>query len=78
MNAAIPENVWEMVAAAAKQEDDILPLEVQALAEQRQKVREEKNWAESDRLRDEIAALGWQVQDTAEGPKLEKASTATS
>ena len=78
LNAGIPENVLGMVTAEAKQEDDILPLEVQALAEQRQKVREEKNWAESDRLRDEIEALGWQVQDTPDGPKLEKASSVTS
>jgi cysteinyl-tRNA synthetase len=43
------------------------------LVDQRQKAREDKNWAESDRLRDEIAALGWQVQDTPNGPELVKA-----
>ena len=36
----------------------------------RQAVREAKNWAESDRLRDEIAKLGWNVKDTKDGPKL--------
>ena len=34
--------------------------------------RADKNWAESDRLRDEIASRGWQVQDTPEGAKLVK------
>jgi cysteinyl-tRNA synthetase len=42
------------------------------LLEARQQARENKEWAESDRLRDEIASLGWQVQDTPEGAKLVK------
>ena len=46
--------------------------EVQSLVEQRQAARKAKNWAESDRLRDAIAAKGWIVQDTAQGPKLKK------
>jgi cysteinyl-tRNA synthetase len=47
-----------------------IPAEVTALVEQRQAVRAAKNWAESDRLRDAIAELGWIVKDTKEGPKL--------
>jgi cysteinyl-tRNA synthetase len=42
------------------------------LLETREKARADKNWAESDRLRDEITALGWQVQDTPDGAKLVK------
>jgi hypothetical protein len=72
LDEGIPAEVWEMITAANEPEDDTLPEEIQALAEQRQKARDEKNWAESDRLRDEIAALGWQVQDTAGGTKLVK------
>jgi cysteinyl-tRNA synthetase len=44
--------------------------EVLALVEERQAARAAKNWAESDRLRDAIAALGWVVKDTKEGAKL--------
>ena len=44
--------------------------EVLALTDQRQTARANKEWAESDRLRDAIAALGWIVKDTKEGPKL--------
>lgn len=47
-----------------------VPAQVTALVEQRQQVRAAKQWAESDRLRDEIAALGWIVKDTKDGPKL--------
>ena len=70
LHMGIPEDVWEMVTAADNQEEDGPSEEVQALASQRQKARDEKNWSESDRLRDEIAELGWQVQDTPDGVKL--------
>jgi cysteinyl-tRNA synthetase len=38
--------------------------------EKRQQVRAAKDWKTSDQLRDEIAALGWIVKDTKDGPKL--------
>jgi cysteinyl-tRNA synthetase len=47
-----------------------VPPEVLTLVEERQQARAAKNWGESDRLRDEIAALGWSVKDTKDGPKL--------
>jgi hypothetical protein len=43
---------------------------VTALAEQRARARAEKDFAESDRLRDEIAAAGWVVRDGADGSVL--------
>jgi cysteinyl-tRNA synthetase len=46
------------------------PAEIVALAEQRQQARADKNFAESDRLRDEIAARGWDVRDEAGGFRL--------
>jgi cysteinyl-tRNA synthetase len=49
-----------------------LPVEVQKLVEVRRRAREAKNWAESDRLRDEIQALGYTVKDTRNGMKLLK------
>jgi len=70
--AGIPHEVWEMVTAANQPKEEGPPEEVQSLVEKRQKARDEKNWDESDRLRDEIAELGWQVQDTPEGQKLVK------
>jgi len=44
--------------------------EVAALVEQRQQARAAKDWTQSDELRDAIAALGWTVKDTKDGPKL--------
>ena len=46
------------------------PPEAVALAEQRETARREKNWAEADRLRDELRALGWEVRDGPDGPEL--------
>jgi len=49
-----------------------VPTDVQGLLDARTKARAEKNWAESDRLRDEIKKAGFEVEDTAEGAKLTK------
>lgn len=49
-----------------------LPEEIQRLTEQRKTARAGKNWSESDRLRDEIQAKGYVVQDTKEGMKVFK------
>jgi len=47
--------------------------DVTRLVEAREEARRERNWAASDTLRDEIAALGWEVRDTPEGPKVKRA-----
>jgi len=46
------------------------PADVLALVEKRQQARARKDFTQSDRLRDQIAALGWEVQDTNQGQKL--------
>ena len=38
--------------------------------EQRKTARQEKNWAESDRLRDLIYEKGYAVKDTKEGMEV--------
>ncbi|MBK7471186.1 MAG: cysteine--tRNA ligase [Betaproteobacteria bacterium] len=55
---------------------DIIPPEVEALARARLAARQAKNWAESDRLRDAIAALGFAVEDSAGTYKLVKKTSA--
>ncbi|GAB4421860.1 MAG: hypothetical protein Kow002_11010 [Anaerolineales bacterium] len=73
LESGIPADVWQMVADASQPaEDDAPPAEVLSLLEARQQARAEKDWAESDRLRNEITAFGWQVQDTPAGQKLVK------
>ena len=65
-------DVWEMVVNASKSEDEAPPAEVLALLEQRKEARARKDFAESDRLRDQLSALGWTVQDSKDGQKLVK------
>ncbi len=52
----------------AVQED--IPETIQILAQEREAARKAKNWAEADRLRTEIAALGYTVEDRADGPRI--------
>ena len=44
------------------------PAELGELAGRRREAREAKDFAEADRLRDEIAAAGWEVRDVADPP----------
>jgi cysteinyl-tRNA synthetase len=53
-------------------EDADVPPSVLALIEKRDEARAAKRFAESDRLRDELKALGWLVEDTAEGRRIKR------
>ncbi len=46
------------------------PAEIRDMAQQRWNAKQEKNWAEADRLRDEVSASGWMIKDTKEGFEL--------
>jgi cysteinyl-tRNA synthetase len=50
----------------------VLPEEVAEIASRRADARAQKNWALSDELRDRITAMGYTVEDTAEGQKVKK------
>ena len=50
------------------------PLEVVALAEARQRARVARDFGEADRLREEIADLGWEVRDVPGGFELLRAA----
>ncbi|MCB9801331.1 MAG: cysteine--tRNA ligase [Pseudomonadales bacterium] len=49
-----------------------IPDGVSALMTQREVARNNKDWQESDRLRDEIAQKGYSVEDTADGQVVKK------
>jgi cysteinyl-tRNA synthetase len=42
----------------------------EALMAEREQVRAAKDFARADAIRDELAGLGWEVRDSAEGPRL--------
>jgi cysteinyl-tRNA synthetase len=55
-----------------KMEDEKIPQEIWDLVDKRKKVREEKNWLESDRLREEIKNKGYLVEDLQDECKIRK------
>lgn len=55
-----------------QKQEDAIPAEVQELVEARAAARKAKDFAEADRLRDAIAALGYRVKETRQGTQIEK------
>ena len=53
-----------------KQQEVKIPKEILDLVEKRKQARQEKNWEESDRLRDLIKEKGYEVKDTKDGMEL--------
>jgi cysteinyl-tRNA synthetase len=60
------DSVFGFIAAPAEQLDP----ELERMAQEREAARRDKNWAEADRLRDELLARGYRVEDTPQGPRL--------
>lgn len=50
----------------------MIPEEITLLVEKREDARKNKNWKESDDLRNKISEMGFIVSDTSEGPKISK------
>ena len=57
------------LAEWAPQEEEI-SAEIQSMAAKRQQARTDKDWATADQMRDEIAAAGYEIEDTPDGPRL--------
>ncbi len=75
--AGIDPDVWAQAVAAhqqrhtqAAQAPPPPPEDVIALVTERETARAGEDWFASDELREEIASLGWQVNDTLDGPEL--------
>ncbi len=71
--SGLPGIVWETALALAQAPQSSpppIPDTVQGLVSQRQQARKEKEWSRADELRQQIARLGWIVQDTPSGPVL--------
>jgi cysteinyl-tRNA synthetase len=64
---------WKRVNTVLDLEVDaetIIPHEISELVQERETARGEKNWKRSDELREQIFALGWELRDTKDGPKV--------
>ena len=55
-----------------QKEENEIPEDIQELVNQRNEARSNKNWAESDRIRDILITKGYTVKDSKEGTIIEK------
>ena len=55
-----------------QKEENVLPEEIAELVKERNEARTNKNWAESDRIRDILIEKGYTVKDSKEGTIVEK------
>jgi cysteinyl-tRNA synthetase len=53
-------------------EELAVPAKIQNLLQQRQQARTDQDWAEADRLREQIEQLDWQVIDEASSQRVKK------
>ena len=51
-------------------EEEPAPVELMEKAQERERARADRDFARADALRDELDAAGWEVRDTADGPRL--------
>lgn len=65
-----PEVVEEVLAAESAKEQ--LPPEVTARIEEREAARRARDWARADAIREELARMGYVVEDTPQGPRVRR------
>jgi cysteinyl-tRNA synthetase len=65
-------NWWRNInqVLAFEPEAASIPPEIRTLLDARDAARKGRDWAASDKLRDQLAALGWEVKDTREGQRI--------
>jgi cysteinyl-tRNA synthetase len=63
---------FDSVLGVMNFEREEIPKRIIELAEKRLKAKKEKNWAEADKIREEIKEKGYTIDDTKEGYLLKK------
>lgn len=66
------DTVFGLIRFGRVANESSLSPEIEALAAARAAARAAKDWAGSDRIRDQLLAKGWEVRDSKEGQKLKK------
>lgn len=74
------EKMWQLLdeltgvlGILRKDDDECVNDEIQALIDQRQEARKNKDWATADSIRDKLAAMGITLKDTPQGVQIIKA-----
>jgi cysteinyl-tRNA synthetase len=55
-----------------KKDKKYIPEDIEKLAEERLKARDNKDWDKADRLREKIHSKGYIIEDTEKGYKIKK------
>lgn len=63
---------FDAVLGFIQPEESTIDKEIEGLIERRNQAREDKNWAEADRVRDELLQKGIILEDTKEGTKWKR------
>ena len=64
-------NVSELLQTDMGTEGQLLiPRKIEVLVEQREHLRQTKQWAEADEIRHQIEKLGYKVEDRDSGPEI--------
>jgi cysteinyl-tRNA synthetase len=61
-----------VLAVLSPDAEEAAPADILALAAERQAARKQRDFARADALRDELAARGWIVEDTPDGPRVKR------
>ena len=73
------EKMWQLLdeltggLGILRKDDECVNDEIQALVDQRQEARKNKDWATADSIRDKLAAMGITLKDTPQGVQIIKA-----
>lgn len=77
LSFGLPPEIWQAAQAGIADRQPSTPAssepppEVLSLVAEREAARARRDWSQADALRGQITALGWQISDTPQGPKLE-------
>jgi hypothetical protein len=74
VNEGVPGETWQSILGIIMEKDKptSIPPRVLALVEEREIARQQQEWQRADMLRERIAELGWLIQDTKQGPRIEE------
>ena len=64
------DELTDVLGILRKEQEEAIDDDIQQLIEQRAAARAAKNWAEADRIRDELAARGITLKDTPQGVQI--------
>ena len=66
------QELCDVLGLLIKPYEEKLPDDVRALADERAAARKNRDWKRSDELRDAIRQLGYAIEDTPQGQKIQK------